>query len=154
MENFISTDEDFVEFKQSDPYDRITVVEHIYYQIFGEDATDISIGFERSLTSKDEQFYERRKIATESWSDIDTGWLDHTGMIIIVNREGRFLQQHPTTEEQEEAAKKILEVSFDGINALVIPPKENLRCTPIDTSNMKIRSRYGVTRFMLYALPK
>lgn len=138
------------------PGDKLTIVESIYHQPFGEQPTQVENRFEQILSSS-EQPYQRKLKATEEWQQLDFGWLESVGMILIVNTEGKFLQLQPTEEEKEETAKKVLELCY---RISVCPfgwsilPGASFRGQPNDPTTLHIRSQSGVTRFMLYAWPK
>lgn len=135
--------------------DRLTVVEQVYYQAFGEDAYQITSQFSYSLESRDEQVYSKRNKVGESWEPIDLGWLDDCSVLIIENNEGTFNQTVPTEFQTTEALKKILEVRHkDDKHAWLILPTTSVRFHPSDAKNLVIRSKFGTAKFTINAIPK
>lgn len=63
---------------------RLTVVEHVYHQAPGVEATTTDSAFARNL-STDEQPYSRTcKVGTE-WQPLDCGWLKESSMLTLKN---------------------------------------------------------------------
>lgn len=137
--------------------DRITVVETIYYQPFGDQATSVESKFDRILDSVDEQPYSRKCKATEEWQSLDTGWVKTCSMLSIENNEGKFAQRIPTPEERDEAKAKVLELAYSGEyvdeDTWLILPGESMRGLPADLSRLLIRCRKGSAKFTVTAFP-
>lgn len=137
-----------------DPRDRITVVEYLYFNPFGDQPSAVESKFSRPLTSKDEQPYERRLRVGEEWMQLDMGWLKEVSMLRIHNQEGQFRLINPTEEEIAESQKKVLEVRYQGSSGTwLIPPGESMRGTPSSPHTLQIRCQSGDARFTLYAFP-
>jgi len=133
--------------------DRITVIDRVYHQRLGEEAQEFPCTFSRELETT-EQPYTRQLVATEEWKPLDHGWIERVGMLIVVNQEGRFLQTNPSKEQKDEAAKKILELQYEGSAwSWLIPPGESFRGMPGDITNLLIRSRSGTIKFTVHVLP-
>lgn len=142
---------------------RLTVVESLYHQSFGEEPVRVDSRFSRELES-DEQPYSRRLKATEGWQPLDCGWVKDPGMVCVTNEEGKHFQVNPTKEEKEALARKVLEILISpgqlnresmGWESLgwLIPPGESFRgCPP--SHKIWIRSQSGVTRFSVFTIPK
>lgn len=138
--------------KQPAP-DRLTVVEQVYHQPFGEEATCISSRFSRHLKTQ-EQIYQRfRRTATEEWQELDFGWIIKVGMVTIQNEVGKGLQAIPTDAEKEAMAKQVLEITFGNLVALLlIPPGESIRFIPV-SANLSIRCQSGKAKFSYSVIP-
>ncbi len=134
---------------------RITVIEHIYHQEFGESPTQVESRYSRDLDN-DTQPYTRNLRVGEAWEPLDTGWIAEAGLLIIQNNEGKFPFCNPTEEEREEAKKKILEVcyGFDSDTCWLTLPKESTKLVPSMLKGLNIRSQYGVTKFTIHVYPK
>lgn len=134
--------------------DRLAVVETAYHQQFGKQPHSIETRFSRQLSTQN-QLYERQLVATEEWYPLDCGWLESTGMMVLVNNEGKFLQVQPTDEEREAAERKVLEVSYQDAphNVWLILPRESMRAQPGDVRKLRIRCQSGVARFTLCLFP-
>jgi len=137
--------------------DTLTVVEVVYHQQFGEQPTSIEHRFDRQLATS-EQPYQRRLRASEEWLPLPTGWLPASavGMMVISNDEGRGLALQPSSEEKEEIAGKILEVSYNSAGdggKWLIHPGETMRGYPDDAGGLYIRCRRDTARFTLYLYP-
>jgi hypothetical protein len=121
--------------QQTEPKDRLTIVENIYYQPKNDEATSIVSSFDRILESS-EQLYKRNLKLSTDWQTIDTGWLKKISCLILVN----------LSEEK-------LEFRFmDSDNTLIIFPRENLRCCPSNIEEIQVRS-HGSSDAILYLLP-
>lgn len=136
------------------PNNRLTVVETVYHQTFGEQPVSVESRFERELQS-DEQMYQRRKIATEEWQPLDLGWVEEVGCVVAQNTEGQFLQLIPTPEQRAENAKKILEVAYLPAAGMVfyVPPGESLRLYPSHPKQLVIRCQAGTVKYTVNIIP-
>lgn len=134
--------------------DRITVVSQTYYQRFGKNPVLAESRFSRDV-SLGQQPYQREEEVGEDWLHLDLGWITTVGLIVIVNNEGQSLQVIPTGEEQENRARKILEVrSSDATSSpgclWLIPPGESFQGFPSRPQDLFIRSQSGTTEYTLY----
>lgn len=134
---------------------RITVVETIYHQEFGENPVMVESRYSRELESYD-QPYERKLTATTAWTPLDTGWIKECGLLVIKNRESHMMMQIPTPEEKEELAKKILTVSYrhQGRTGWLILPGETMKAHPNTLGDLGICSLHGNVKYKLYLYPK
>ena len=139
-----------------EPKDRITVVETIYHQPFGQNPFSIEDRYDRELETK-EQPYSRLCKATEEWEPLDCGWLaSGASLLHIKNDEKLGTEVLPTTQEKEEHAKHVLQVKLGrGILCLcLIPPGETMRISPTELAGITIRSAHGNTNFTLTLFPR
>ena len=132
----------------------------------GGSIAPLDIGFTRILET-DDQPYQRRIEVDWGWHLVDLGWLDGgCSMIVVQNREGIFTQVQPTQEERDEAARKIVELSFWEIPAKESPryksetsgrwliyPTECFRGSP-SSSQLFLRCRHGKARCTITAFPR
>lgn len=132
---------------------RITVVETIYHQEFGENPVMVASRYSRELESYD-QPYERKLVATPTWEPLETGWIKECGLMIIKNREECSRMVIPTEEEKEELAKKMLEVSYGDRDGWLIPPGETMKAYPRSLEGLGICSLHGNTKYKLYLYPR
>jgi len=134
----------------------ITIVETIYHRPLGEDATAVETKLSRNL-SIDEQVFERRCRVSESMEALDLGWFsskpEAISYIRIANDEGKFLQVHPTDDQREESAAKLLILSVDGFAFDKIIPGDSRRISPPDAKSIGIESASGVARFTINIYP-
>lgn len=140
--------------------DRLTVVSRIYHQRVGKNPKSIECKFSR-LIEHGQQLYEREMEATEEWQPLDCGWVADVGMLVIINQEGQNLQVHPTDEEREATAKKILDLCYavdvhHGIDDAFwsILPDEFFCGSPRDAKSLYIRSQSGIAEYTLYLIPR
>lgn len=139
---------------------RLTVVESVYYQAFGEDPFGVAHNFSRGLETN-EQPYIRKLTATEEWTKLDTGWLEKCSELVIVNEEGNFPHRLPTAEKRLEISKRIIEVGnaipyLDDVHCIKtweIRPKEDMRGCPADLDNIYIRCQSGRAKLTVYIIP-
>lgn len=138
------------------PKDRLTVVETVYHQRWGENPISIESRFGRELTTH-EQPYSRECVATEEWQPLDLGWLNtNVGQLVILNREGSLLQfqTYPTAEVREEMATRIIELTTGDDDPWFIPPGESHRGWPSKPENLRIRCQNGTARYTLHLIPR
>lgn len=88
---------------------RLTVVDHLYFQQFGEEPIAVPFTSSRWLEG-DEQPYTRKLKAGPSWEKLDKGWIENPGMLLLCNDAGKKQTVRPTKEEAEYLAKQIIEV--------------------------------------------
>lgn len=135
--------------------DRVTVVEIVSHQQEGEEATQTESRYSRDLKVQ-EQAYERQCKVGEDWAPLDCGHIVDAGLIIIRNREGRFLQHNPSDTEKTAAAAKVLEVSYgppdEGI--WLVLPGESMRGHPAVVRDLMVRSQSGICRFAITIIPE
>lgn len=147
-----------------DVKDRLTVVESVYHQPFGEDPVEIPSRFSRNLKTR-EQLYCRRLVATEKWEPLDCGWLGNAvGMLVVSNNEGKNQQVNPTNEEREVLAAKVLELfCSQGDRTMLsaarqahwlVPPGESMRGCPAAAQKIHIRCQSGTAKFTLHLIPE
>jgi len=136
--------------------DRVTVVETIYHQVQGEQPTTIDSRYSRNLETN-EQLYQRRFTVAEDWTLIDLGWAGkNVSLLHISNEEGRFPHNIPTLEELEEAAKRIIEVSYVPTSGMgwSIPPRESMRGLPTKVESLFLRCACGKAKCILTLVPE
>lgn len=141
---------------------RITVVETVCHQQFGEQSVVVDTRYTKQLTSS-EQAYIRRYRVTDKFKPIDTGWIGKASLLVIKNELEPVLVQS-TQEEKDEAAKKIVEVSncASRLTRSVTPeqaewyiyPGESMRVCPIDIKNVFIRCRHGEVKCTIAIFPE
>lgn len=105
-----------------------------------------------------EQPYQRRSIVNEKWKVLDIGWIKDSGgasLILIENRAKIGQQVTPTQEQKDDLAKKVLEISFDGLtSAMLIRPGRFQQFEAADIGKVCIRSASGDCPINLIALPR
>ncbi len=144
---------------------RLTVVESVYFQEFGEQPQSAGSRFSRNLES-DEQPYSRKLQATSDWKPLDCGWLAGcpTSSLVISNDEGKHRQSNPTEEEREELAGRVLEIwCSDGITRTMhsppreaqwlVSPGESMRAYPVSADSLFIRCKSGTACFNIRLYP-
>ncbi len=103
------------------------------------------ISFERLLKTKEEPYCRTRVTVGEEWTPVDMGWVKSPGMVVIKNRETKF-GVVPTPEQKEEAAGKVVELSFlpEGPAHIIIYPKETQPLS-VARDGLWMRCRHGTT---------
>jgi hypothetical protein len=134
---------------------RLSVVEMVYHQPFGGPPTTAlsdGIRFTRELESN-EQPYERHKVAKEEWQQLDCGWIEQCGMLLIKNDEGQFFV-NPTKEDRTTVSEKVIDVTYDALNPhYYILPGESMRVCPVNAGDLRIRCRKGTAKYTIYMVP-
>lgn len=132
---------------------RITVVEQVYFQSFGEQPRLQESRYSHELDSFD-QPYERRLTAGPDWVPLDIGWVAEPGMILVRNDEGQFFAFNPTEEQKGIVAGRIIELSYGGDQlGWLVPPGETFRGCPSDARALKIRCQRGRAAYTLLVYP-
>jgi hypothetical protein len=76
------------------------------------------------------------------------------GLLVVVNREGRFVGTRPTAEEQAQMAARVLEVGVPDGRPWLVRPGESLRAETADVGALKLRARRGTTaRYTVHFYP-
>jgi hypothetical protein len=135
----------------------VTVVETVYHQPAGLSPVTVlgdSSRFHRELKSN-EQHYERHRVATEEWKQLDTGWVDSVGMLLVKNEEGQF-PVVPTEEYKAEVMSRVLQLSFDAgkVVHILVLPGETIRFTPKDAKMIYVNCAHETARYTVAALPE
>ncbi len=139
------------------PKNRVTVVEQVAFQPFGEQPVSVSRAYARELDS-DQQFYKRTLKVGEEWQRLDCGWLDECdiGLIVICNEAGTNLQRVPTKEERAAIEAQVLEVSYNPAlaDSWTVPPGAAMRGYPSRSQNLFLRSRSGEIVVSIFLTPR
>lgn len=135
---------------------RISVVERVYYQVHGEQPTDIE-HTSQSYGMTEEQPFSRRTKVGPDWSPLPYGWVaPHNALVHIVNEEGEFTD-NPTEAERARVESLIVHVAFiqdtHAIPAISIPPREGVRFRVLDASLVRLRCEAGTTRIKVNVFP-
>jgi hypothetical protein len=144
------------------PSEKITFVETIYHQSGLDNPFAVDHRCIRVLSGRGEQPYYRKTKVGQDWAKLDFGWLaekvDNVGLVLVRNLEGVFSSVMPTEEMRATAKGKILELGVGNTDArsthLLILPNEQFRFTPDVGCNYFIRSRSGISEFILHAFAK
>lgn len=143
--------------------DRLTVIETIYYQPFGEEASASDNRYSCELKTSGQQLYGPRKLkATQEWQQLDVGWLKDglAGMFSIKNIEGLVREKLPSADELKEVATRIIEITYDPEddreNPLCweIPPGQSFQGKPSHIDKLYIRTQFGTAKYLLTVFPK
>lgn len=147
------------------PVGRLTVVDSVYYQKFGEGPLAIPGGgkdrFSVVLFS-DEQLYRRELTLTEEWAALDVGWVERPLFFVVENKAGtdpHSRQVRPQRDEVKGASHQVIELGLAGEDeesparpfALVHPGHPQRIFSP-DFSAVRIRTRYGTTKAVLWVV--
>ena len=138
------------------PLARIVVVESVYYQILGEEPLQLSSRFTRPLTTE-EQFYQRRVVIDDKWSSIDKGWVKEVSLIHVSNETGTRLRTKPSEEENEDMARRVIELSFDNKvrgGGMLVLPGESQKFFPAERCIPFIRCLHGSATCTITVFPK
>lgn len=150
--------------------DRLTVTGMVYHQAYNELPTLFESSYSQLLASTGGQPYKREVTVGEEWTELDTGWLDPPGgMVVVRNNEGKWLVTNPTPEERTEAAKRVVELVFLRSDELAssyqgtalddadlsIPPGDFQRLIPAsDRVRVWLRCRHGTAKVTVYVTPR
>lgn len=142
---------------------RIVVVENVYHQQHGEQPTGVATRFSRTLGSE-EQPYIRKATLGQDWQEIDRGWIEEPGLLVLINESGPPPSVIPSDEETMELAARLIEVAIKApgegkgkgepfLMICRIPRGESLRIMPTDVAAIRIRCASGTARYSLYLFP-
>lgn len=141
------------------PMHRIVVTEMVYHQVHGYDPVVIESRFGRRISQDDHAYGPHHIQVGESWQPVDLGWIEHVGMIVLVNESNRHQTVLPSYEERVLEVQKVVEWGIQYIDHVVevgeIAPGESQRFNPIhhDGKQLRIRCRKGVARIAVTILP-
>jgi len=128
---------------------QITVVEGVYHMGVDVPTSGVDNRFSRQVES-DEQPYSRRYTIGDNWTNLDFGWIERPGMLVISNEEGKFLQRNPTDEEKKDIAGRIVEIA--GTPPWLILPGESFRGVPAATP-VQVICRKGSAKIVVTVMP-
>jgi hypothetical protein len=97
-------------------HDRITMILQLHHQTDGDAPTSVRIALEQ-LTRKDEEPYTKRlKVTPDKPTEIDFGWLENPGVIVLHNITNNVPHKIPTIEEKNaaEASYLVLRMKSDS----------------------------------------
>lgn len=137
--------------------ERLTVVGVVHHQPVDQPPYSIPVRFSHGLTTKDEQPYERKRTATETWEPLDCGWIEKSGYVVIINRETTAGDTNPTPERIKEIEARVLEVTEspdnpDGLRWLILPGA-GFHGMPSNPRKLFIRSQSGPARYTICLIP-
>ena len=120
---------------------RLTMVQRIYHQVNGGDASEMSSSSSRTLES-DEQVYERHSSVTEEAVRLDLGWIGQGNLpvALVVLR-----------NDEDEG---VVEVVFPGADVtLLVHPREQVSFCPTHPDQIAVRSQGGKLKFTTFVVP-
>ena len=136
----------------------LIVVKTFYHQLGGMDPVSADTRYTRNLQTDEQPYVRHLSLSQETgWVPIDAGWLNAVGAsyIRVKNNEGTRFQRYPTPEEKADVIKRIVDISFDGINAHIpVIPGEAQEFTPTDLSLIRLRCQYGTAKISINIVPK
>lgn len=132
--------------------DSISVVEAVYHQKLRQQPTSLESTFSRDLVS-DGDPYQVTMVVTEEWQDVDVGWVERCGMMVLKNLEGLGLQVIPTEAEVAAIESRVVDIAFgDDRAAAHVPPRATSHLWPDVT--VRVRCRSGTARLLVFASPE
>lgn len=127
---------------------------HVYYvhmQRPGEQVESLEFAYEHSLKSSEQRYGPREQRVSQNVVPLDTGWVADVSYVVIHNVLQRFNAQ-PTPEEQEEAAKRLVEVHIGGKLAALLPPGHSLPILPAAPVSLRCVSGTALCRVTVFPL--
>lgn len=134
--------------------DRVTVACTLTFEHRGDQPVQAAAVYDYLTFSQGVEPYTRRIEATEQWTKLDTGWVTEPGTVIIQSLVGSNLAVHPSPEEAQRMARKILLVSFSesAEQAFRVPPRGMFYGQP--TGDLFVRCEQGEANYRLTIFPK
>ncbi|MDB4786224.1 hypothetical protein OAG36_00670 [bacterium] len=135
--------------------DRLTVVEQVIHQQFGEPASQFDSRYAIPCTTSDE-VWDRKLMVGEEFQPLVSKhcWIEEPGMVIITNLAGNFTQVQPTDEERLEEESKVLSICANDEQVFYIPAQANMRFWPPTLTRFNIRCINGETKYKITVFPK
>lgn len=104
-------------------YDRLTMLLNLHHQTDGDIPTSATLSLER-LTTKDEEPYTKRlKVKPGEATEIDFGWLQSPGLVVVQNITNATPHKIPTDAEREEAEASFVVMrmrsAFDIVSEII-----------------------------------
>lgn len=92
--------------------DRITIQLNAHYQQHGEDSTTSSVIYSDVAPTSETPPLQRWVSVGEEWSQLDTGWVDLVGYVLLESRVGKGLKVNPSSEQLQELLTQTIEVAL------------------------------------------
>lgn len=107
--------------------DRITGQLSMHFQQHGEMPLSGNCNFSFNQKASDEPAFQRWQKFDEEWKQVETGWVDAVGYILLESRVGKGLNVNPSSEQKEEFTLQVIEVSAampleDSMATMIIKP--------------------------------
>lgn len=144
---------------------RLTVVQHVYHQQVGEQPKGpVPSRWSRWL-DEDEEAYTRTVKVNQEWQPLELGHTKGCSHLTLVNVLKRLPGLRPTKDEIEEFTSRVLEVGIalsiphagetvTGVHEIAeIPVGEDLRLSPLNLDNYRIRCRSGEGKYSIFLVP-
>lgn len=133
--------------------DRLTYRIMWYFQQPDREAQQVECGHTRDLSESD-QPYMRELTATEEWQNLDYGWIENPGTILIETFPLR-LPVNPSEEQRKAYEEGILELGYaDSSGGCLIYPGQALPFNVTEPENLRIRSHKGDVRYRINVYTK
>lgn len=140
-------------------FPRLTVVESVYFESPGHQPILVPTQTARTLAS-DEQPYQRQLLIGETWTRLDTGWIQEASLLVLTNDEGRP-ERGPSVDAGALAGRVVELVCRNTIIGdgesiepeWLLPPGESFRGTPARPGAIYLRCRQGAVRCTLTLFP-
>jgi len=132
--------------------DRLTCILMVRHEHGGDDPKSIDCRYSALLETK-EQMYSRRLKVGQNWVEIETGWVNSPGLLVIQNHPTKFAT-NPTKEQRDEDQKRFLEISYDGNKPWLVSPGRFFVAQPSDLAGCKMRCVQGTAEITISAIPQ
>ncbi len=130
---------------------RLSIVEHVYYEIIGEQPLAVETIQSHLINSNEQPFIRNIKIGS-TWQEIDLGWIKDVGMIIIRNDGGIDIGRIGNTSD--EVIDKTLLIGIEsGKPLLYVSEGFTTRFTPYNKSTKLYMYSDYHTKISLYVFP-
>lgn len=124
----------------------------VHYSDDTQQPVDFPNCFTRILKSDDARFIRPDLKVGEEWKEVNTGWVEDVGLLVIVNNEGKFLKVNPTAEEQKAISERVVEITCNVACAdWLIPAGESFMGSP--AGKVFVRCRKGTAKVTVMAYP-
>lgn len=124
--------------------DRISIVGFVHLEHFGETPESIPLRVVYNPQQREQLYTRRLSVAAAAPMPLDLGWVKTPGMILIENRAGQRQTTIPTKEQEEAAARLVLEVVLPRGDCMVVRPGRVQIVELEDPSGIVLRAREGV----------
>lgn len=145
-----------LQYRETTPKSRLTVVEHVYHQSPDEEAFEQEIRYSRFLATDEQPFLRKLKV-TEEWATISSGWLDNCSVLLIKNASGnlRLRSVTPSPQEVEQERRKVIQVAYeDSKYHFDVLVGETMRVSPSSLQALRIRCAEGTGRADISIIPE
>ena len=135
------------------PINRLTCTSSIVRQQTGEEPKGQTLAYQLLIESEEEH-YTRRCTAVFERRELDYGWVEEPGMIVIESLAGKVILANPSPEDLEMIKGQTLLLYFGAEKVAEILPGDFLRFRPSLPADLTICCKEGEAKYRIAVYPR